>query len=88
MGKAVVVAMQPAIERVKKLADGTAKPAARPDLPRAFGARRQGRAAAGRVRAGRGDAQVDRGELPKLPGELGGGDTKQVSRGVLFAGSA
>jgi hypothetical protein len=86
VGKAVVLAMQPAIDRVKKLADGTAKPATRPDLPRAF-------ALAGKdvpLRIAFVPGEPTRKWIeenhPKIPEELGGGDIKQVSRGIAFAG--
>jgi hypothetical protein len=86
VGKAVVVAMQPAMERVKKLADGSTKPAARPDLPRAFDL--AGKDVPLRIAFVPGEATRKWIEenMPKLPGELGGGDVKQVSRGIAFAG--
>ena len=86
VGKAIVLAQQPTIDRLKKLADGSAKPAARPDLPRAFDL--AGKAAPLRIAFVPGETTRKWIEenRPKIPEELGGGDIKQVSRGIAFAG--
>jgi hypothetical protein len=84
VGQAVVYAKLPQIERLKQRLEPGAKPVAHPDLARAF-------AAAGdaplriALLPGESTRKWVEDNLPAVPGLLGGGDTKTLSRGVRYA---